>query len=649
MNRAHVQGKGMRGTMRQGKRVAALLLGIVLAAAASADSVFAASGLVGLRSESVELNDQLTLVKNINYNTVIDDNAVEHYLAYTPGGNILPLVAYGDSIRGAASAASIIAAQAENGMPVLGLANGDFFVMSTGVSLGPVVRDGIVRSGGYSESVIAFREDGSAHIGDPQLDISLSFPQRDSVFHKVNFNKSISEQGGVTVLTEDFGETSGSALHTYNVFVRIEEGVPRVGETVRGVVEMGFESSAKVPLQEGYFVLSIVMDTPYASTLQLLQDLHEWESVELRFDVAEEFLDTQQALGFERWLIRDGAIIEDLDYSSRAPRTAFGIKEDGSCILYTVDGRQKGYSMGLTIAGLAQRLEELGCVQAVNLDGGASTQLFAVYPGYEKENQINVDSDAKSLRSCANYLCFINTNERDGVPARLHLYPFDEYVLTGTSLPLYAKATDGGYFACDVPEAVVYTCDEMGSIEEDVYRAGSVGGTGIIFASSGRISGSMRVFIIEDPDSITPQVDGRAVSILTAGIDRSYQLSAKAVYRGQTLRSDVGSYSWSVEGDIGSIDENGVFTASGVHEASGTIVVKAGNVMQTIEVTLQQSMPSDPLQLWIREIAERVENPQSAQDSQDADSAENADEGVDESAQEAEGNTETTENTDSEE
>ena len=594
--------------MKGKKRPVAFVLAFLLACftAGPAETVFASSGLTELRSEVIELNDQLTLVKRINYNSGNAENAVEHYFEYEPGGSVLPLVSYGSGIKGAVPASQIFAEEAENGAPVTGLTNGGFFVMSTGVSLGPVIRDGIVRTGGYGESVIAFKEDGSALIGDPSLNVRLSFPERDIHYGKANFNKSLNRDNGLCVFTSDFGETNSAVYDTYTVFVRIQSGSAELGGKIEGLVEASMESTEKTALSEDYIVLCIALDTPYATAIDLLRDLHPEEHVELEFTVSEEFMDTQHALGFESWLVQNGLPAEGLDTVTSAPRTAFGVREDGSSILYTVDGRQAGYSMGLTYRELAERMIELGCVQAVNLDGGASTQLFVIYPGFERELQLNRDSDAKYLRSCANYVCFANHNEKDGVPARLHPYPFDEYVLSGTSVPMYVKATDSGWFACDVPEDVVYSCDSMGSVEDNVYTAGSKAGTGIITVRSGKLSGSMRIYIVADPDSISAYVDGMSSNQLHAGLDHSYQLSAKATYRGQELRSDADCYTWSVEGDIGSIDEDGVFTASGEHGATGTITVQAGETKQTIAVTLYQTLPVEPLQSWIREIVENV-------------------------------------------
>lgn len=56
------------------------------------------------------------------------------------------------------------------------------------------------------------------------------------------------------------------------------------------------------------------------------------------------------------------------------PRTAAGITDDGRLIVTVVDGRQRD-SRGLDLAELAALMLNLGCVEAVNLDGGGSSTL----------------------------------------------------------------------------------------------------------------------------------------------------------------------------------------------------------------------------------------------------------------------------------
>jgi hypothetical protein len=59
----------------------------------------------------------------------------------------------------------------------------------------------------------------------------------------------------------------------------------------------------------------------------------------------------------------------------RNPRTAIGVRKDGTVILLAVDGRRHTSSVGLTIEELRQLMSHFGAQDAVNLDGGGSTAM----------------------------------------------------------------------------------------------------------------------------------------------------------------------------------------------------------------------------------------------------------------------------------
>jgi len=67
---------------------------------------------------------------------------------------------------------------------------------------------------------------------------------------------------------------------------------------------------------------------------------------------------------------------EERHAARRHPRTAVGLRADNTAVLLTVDGRHPGKSEGMTLEELAQFMKELGCVEALNLDGGGSTTLW---------------------------------------------------------------------------------------------------------------------------------------------------------------------------------------------------------------------------------------------------------------------------------
>lgn len=55
------------------------------------------------------------------------------------------------------------------------------------------------------------------------------------------------------------------------------------------------------------------------------------------------------------------------------PRTAMGYTRDGRLIVLVVQGRTPGTAAGITLAEEAQILHDLGCYEALNLDGGGSS------------------------------------------------------------------------------------------------------------------------------------------------------------------------------------------------------------------------------------------------------------------------------------
>ena len=72
---------------------------------------------------------------------------------------------------------------------------------------------------------------------------------------------------------------------------------------------------------------------------------------------------------------RSGEAFTTRQLGPRAPRSAVGQLRDGRIVLVAVDGRQPGYSVGLTNFELAQTLVRLGAVTGMALDSGGSTTM----------------------------------------------------------------------------------------------------------------------------------------------------------------------------------------------------------------------------------------------------------------------------------
>jgi len=96
-------------------------------------------------------------------------------------------------------------------------------------------------------------------------------------------------------------------------------------------------------------------------------------------------------------LLKDGKILPRAS-EVRHPRTALGLDRAARVlILAAVDGRQPGYSEGMSTRELAELMLELGCASAFNLDGGGSTVMVLRESG-EKPRIVNRPSDREGPR-----------------------------------------------------------------------------------------------------------------------------------------------------------------------------------------------------------------------------------------------------------
>jgi hypothetical protein len=75
------------------------------------------------------------------------------------------------------------------------------------------------------------------------------------------------------------------------------------------------------------------------------------------------------------------------------PRTAVGFTADKKVIFMVADGRQSQRSNGVSLVELADILIDLGCVEALNLDGGGSSQMAV--PG----QYVNIPSEQRNVPS----------------------------------------------------------------------------------------------------------------------------------------------------------------------------------------------------------------------------------------------------------
>jgi len=113
--------------------------------------------------------------------------------------------------------------------------------------------------------------------------------------------------------------------------------------------------------------------------------------------------EVQDALGAGPMLLRAGAVVDHgaRQRGIRHPRSAIGVGKDGRVVWLTADGRTDK-AAGLAHEETAAILQALGCVDAVNLDGGGSTTLWVAGRGVVNYPCDNKKYDHAGERAVAN-------------------------------------------------------------------------------------------------------------------------------------------------------------------------------------------------------------------------------------------------------
>ncbi|MGB9664516.1 MAG: DUF4623 domain-containing protein, partial [Ignavibacteria bacterium] len=118
------------------------------------------------------------------------------------------------------------------------------------------------------------------------------------------------------------------------------------------------------------------------------------------------------------------------------PRTAVGFNYDSTKVFFvTVDGRQPGFSVGMSLPELANYMKSIGCYNAVNLDGGGSTTMVV------RNKVVNSPSDAAGERPVANALLAVSEIYASEVIDSFYLWPRQIFIDSTQSkkIEIYGK------------------------------------------------------------------------------------------------------------------------------------------------------------------------------------------------------------------
>lgn len=279
-------------------------------------------------------------------------NIIETDLNINPELKIAPVIA-SDTLPNKASIRSM--AQKSNSLVAV---NGAFFKPQTGCPLGTLMIDGKIYTGPiYDRVAMGFFKDGYA-MDRVKLD---AFIQKGSDKIKIdNINQPRMLSTNIIVYTPEWG-TYTPISPKYGTQIVVENNKITSITQARNVIP-----------QNGYVLVGPasklgVMNIGDKLTLNV-KTLPEWENV-------------VHIISGGPYLVKDGEIFVDMTaqklacIGGRNPRTAIGYTKDNHIIIITADGRE-GSSIGMTLNELARLMQSLGCVNAMNLDGGGSTVMY---------------------------------------------------------------------------------------------------------------------------------------------------------------------------------------------------------------------------------------------------------------------------------
>ena len=567
-----------------------LLMALSLAAALTVPA--AASDALGndLTSRDTLLNEKTQLSTNVFWSSSSSDLRTENLITYMPNKAVTPIVTFGDVLTDKSKVSTMAKQLEEQGYRVVAGINGDFYNVGTGLPIGIVVTDGLLRSSDAGYYAVGFRKDGSAVLGKPGVKVTADLGYKDAASgiritrQLAGVNKARVSAGGIYLYTYEFNDrhTTGNTEAGIDVICSVEDGQLAIGDTLTLRVEQVVEAAAATAIRVGQVVLSVNLksDAYHVNALRYVP-----VGAEINVDVtaaSDEWNDVDYAVGALYSLVENGAAVSGLQ-AGAAPRTAVGQRADGSLVFYTIDGRKPGHSIGASMSQVAARLIELGCETALCLDGGGSTTLSITEPDELAAKTVNKPSEG-SERAVTNHIFLVADNEPSGRLSHFYVSADYDYVLAGSKVNISAAAVDTNFIPME-KRYDLWASD--GELDGNVLTTPSRGGDITVTAESGSKHGETTVHAIKTPDSVSIRnSSGTVLKELTVSPGSTTALTAAAVYSHLPLKADPEAFTWTVEGNIGTIDQQGRFTAA--TPGTGTITASAGGQSATVNVTVSK-------------------------------------------------------------
>ncbi len=251
--------------------------------------------------------------------------------------------------------------------------NGDLSNFGTGLPSGGLMQDGqLLAEPNRYRSTLGVTDDGTLEVKRVS---SFGTWKGSGESHVLNGLNEVPGPGEVSLFTSAWGPSTPKVPNATAVVVfPLTSTAPDIDQTT--TVQSVVAGAASVAIPAGGGV--VLARGPVGS--QLTSEAAAGTSLTLRFMLQPRWPGITTAIGGGPIIVRDGAPVFRANegflssqLNPRAPRTAIGQLRDGRVIMVAVDGRQPGWSIGMTNFELAQLMARLGAVTAMALDAGGST------------------------------------------------------------------------------------------------------------------------------------------------------------------------------------------------------------------------------------------------------------------------------------
>ena len=249
-------------------------------------------------------------------------------------------------------------------------------------------------------------------------------------------------------------------------------------------------------------------------------------------------------------IFENGHARSGLDNTTRASRTAIGIKADGTVVMLMVDGRQAPYSVGMTMAEVAASMEALGCVEAVNLDGGGSST-FATQREGESENNTSAGLTLRCRpsdgyeRKVSNTIMVLSNAEPTGKFDHAVLTPNNEVYTPGSTVQFKAAGVDAAGGRADIPTGAAWTViSGNGTIDANGLlntAADTCGEVTVGLESGGKIVGQTSIQV-QWPDKL-----GFTNTSVSIDFGETSDLTFKPTWQGREVNYKDGDFEWTLD------------------------------------------------------------------------------------------------------